>query len=129
MVQRVQDVDGGVPQVDLSIRVFKYSSIQVFKYSSITYLNKDPVIGILEGSSGAVDGQREKHPFFPHSLVVKSNFLQDLQKIVPTFLPKGNRNNREEDAADLGEDGRGEDVGVDVPHVLVSGDGVEVTGG
>ena len=87
------------------------------------------MIGILEGSSGAVDGQREKHPFFPHSLVVKSNFLQDLQKIVPTFLPQGNRNNREEDAADLGEDGRGEDVGVDVPHVLVSGDGVEVTGG
>ena len=35
VVQRVQDVDGGVPQVDLSIQVFKYSSIQVFKYSSI----------------------------------------------------------------------------------------------
>ena len=87
------------------------------------------MIGILEGSCVEVDGQWEKHPLFLHSLLVESNFLERKVQIVPTFLPKGNRNNRKQDAADLGEDGRGEDVGVEVPHVLVSGDGVEVTSG
>ena len=87
------------------------------------------MIGILVGSCVAVDGQWEKNPFFLHNLLVKSNFLQTKVKIVPMFLPKGNRNNRKKDAADLGVHGRGEDVGVEVPHILVSGDGVEVTSG
>ena len=37
--------------------------------------------------------------------------------------------NRKKDAADLGVHVRGEDVGVEVPRILVSGDGVEVTFG
>ena len=107
VAQRVEDGDGGVPQV---------------------YLNQDPVIGILVGSCVAVDAQWEKNPFFLHNLLVKSNFLQTKVKIVPTFLPKGTTN-RKKDAADLGVHVRGEDVGVEVPRILVSGDGVEVTSG
>ena len=86
------------------------------------------MIGILVGSCVAVDAQWEKNPFFLHNLLVKSHFLQTKVKILPTSLPKGTTN-RKKDAADLGVDGRGEDVGVEVPHFLVSGDGVEITTG